>query len=76
MRIENVKSRAKKIVDHLSEDKAKVAVSFLEFLEDRECWEANRKILEDKELMASIKRGKEDIAKGRMKPWREVKRSV
>ena len=76
MRMENVKSKAKKIVDHLSEDKAKVAVSFLEFLEDRECWEASREILEDKELMASIKRGKEDIAKGRMKPWQEVKRSV
>jgi len=72
MRMENVKSKAKKIVDHLSEDKAKVAVSFLEFLEDRECWEASREILEDKELMASIKRGKEDIAKGRMRPWREI----
>jgi hypothetical protein len=72
MRMENVKSKAKKIVDHLSEDKATVAVSFLEFLEDRECWEASREILEDKELMASIKRGKEDIAKGRMRPWREI----
>jgi hypothetical protein len=72
MRMENVKSKAKKIVDHLSEDKARVAVSFLEFLEDRECWEVSREILEDKELMASIKRGKEDIAKGRVKPWRGI----
>ena len=36
MRMENVKVRAKKLVDHLSEDKAKVAVSFLEFLEEKE----------------------------------------
>ncbi len=72
MRMENVKAKAKKIVDHLSEDKAKVAVSFLEFLEDRECWEASREILEDKELMASIKRGNEDIAEGRIKPWRGI----
>ncbi len=76
MRTENVKVRAKKLVDHLSEDKAKVAVSFLEFLEEKECWEATKEILEDKELMASIKRGRADIAKGRVQPWREVKKNV
>ena len=76
MRTENVKVRAKKLVDHLSEDKAKVAVSFLEFLEEKECWEATKEILEDKEVMASIKRGRADIAKGRVKPWREVKKNV
>lgn len=76
MRAENVKARAKKLVDHLSEDKAKVAVSFLEFLEEKECWEATKEILGDKELMASIRRGKADIAEGRVKPWREVKKNV
>ena len=76
MGTENVKVRAKKLVDHLSEDKAKVAVSFLEFLEEKECWEATKEILEDKEVMASIKRGRADIAKGRVKPWREVKKNV
>jgi hypothetical protein len=76
MRTEDVKVRAKKLVDHLSEDKARVAVSFLEFLEEKECWEATREILEDKDLMASIRRGKSDITKGRVKPWREVKKNV
>ena len=76
MRVENVKTKAKKLLDHLSEDKAKVAVSFLEFLEEKECWEATKEILRDRELMASIQRGKEDIAKGRARPWREVKKNV
>lgn len=76
MRAENVKARAKKLVDYLSEDKAKVAVSFLEFLEEKECWEATKEILGDKELMASIRRGKADIAEGRVKPWKEVKKNV
>jgi hypothetical protein len=76
MRVENVKGRAKKLLDHLSEDKAKVAVSFLEFLEDKECWEATKEILGDKELMASIRRGKADIAKGKVRLWREVKKNV
>jgi hypothetical protein len=76
MRVENVKGRAKKLLDHLSEDKAKVAVSFLEFLEDKECWEATKEILGDKELMASIRRGKTDIAKGKVRLWREVKKNV
>jgi len=50
VRAENVKARAKKLLDHLSEDKAKVAVSFLEFLEEKEWWKATREILRDKEL--------------------------
>ena len=76
MRTENVKARAKKLLDHLSEDKARVAVSFLEFLEEKECWEATKEILEDKQLMASIRRGKADIAQGRVRLWREVKKNV
>jgi len=76
VRVENVKVRAKKLLDHLSEDKAKVAVSFLEFLEEKECWEATKEILRDKELMASFRRGKADIAKGEVRPWREVKKNV
>jgi len=36
VRAENVKARTKKSLDHLSEDKAMVAVSFLEFLEEKE----------------------------------------
>lgn len=36
MRAENVKARAKKLLDHLSKDKAMVAVSCLEFLEEKE----------------------------------------
>ena len=76
MRVENVKTRAKKLLDHLSEDKARVAVSFLEFLEEKECWEATREVLRDQELVASIQRGKADIAGGRVKLWREVKKNV
>ena len=76
MRVENVKTRARKLLDHLSEDKAKVAVSFLEFLEEKECWEATKETLEDKALMASIRRGKADIAEGRVRPWREVKKNA
>ena len=76
MKAESLKTKAKKLIDHLSEDQAKVAVSFLEFLEEKECWEATKEILKDRELMSSIQRGKEDIAKGKVRPWREVKENV
>jgi len=76
VRAESLKIKAKKLLDHLSEDKAKVAVSFLEFLEEKECWEATKEILKDRELTASIQRGKEDISKGRVRPWKEVKKNV
>jgi hypothetical protein len=68
--------RAKGLLDHLSEDKTRVAISFLEFLEEKECWEATKEILRDKGLVASIRRGKADIAKGRVRPWREIKKNV
>ncbi len=73
MRAESLKTKAKKLLDHLSEEKAKVAVSFLEFLEEKECWEATREILKDSKFVASIQRGKEDIATGRVRPWTSVK---
>jgi hypothetical protein len=76
VRTENVKTRAKRILDHLSEDRAKAAVSFLEFLEEKECWEATKEILKDNELMSSIRRGKADVAAGRVKPWKEVRKNV
>ena len=76
MRVQSIKTRARKLLDHLSKDKTKVAVSFLEFLEEKECWEATKEILSNKELMASIRRGKADIAKGRVRPWREVTKNV
>jgi len=76
VRAESLKTKAKKLLDHLSEDQAKVTVSFLEFLEEKECWEATKEILKDRELMSSIQRGKEDIAKGKVRPWREVKENV
>jgi hypothetical protein len=76
VRTENVKTRAKRILDHLSEDKAKAAVSFLEFLEEKECWEATKEIFRDNELMSSIRRGKADVAAGRVKPWKEVRKNV
>jgi hypothetical protein len=76
VRTENLKTKAKRLLDHLSEDKAKVAVSFLEFLEEKECWEATKEILRDRALVRSIQKGKEDIAKGRVRPWREVKKNV
>jgi hypothetical protein len=76
VRTENVKTRAKRILDHLSEDRAKAAVSFLEFLEEKECWEATKEILRDNELMSSIRRGKADVAAGRVKPWKDVRKNV
>ena len=76
MRVENVRTKAKRILEQLSEDKAKAAVSFLEFLEEKECWEATKEILRDNEMTASIRRGKADIAAGRVKAWRELKKHV
>jgi len=41
--------------------------------ESRKAQNKSKEILKDRELMASIQRGKEDIAKGRVRPWTSVK---
>ena len=39
-------------------------------------WKETEDILADKELMKSIKRAKEDIKKGRVYDWEEVKKEL
>src|SRR3989344_3414260 len=39
-------------------------------------WKETEEILADKELMKSIKRAKEDIKKGRVYDWEEVKKEL
>ncbi|MBI5788234.1 MAG: hypothetical protein HZA78_05205 [Candidatus Schekmanbacteria bacterium] len=50
-----LKEQAKQIINHLTEDKIKVVISFMEFLEDKEYWDATREILANPRMMDEIK---------------------
>lgn len=44
--------------------------------EDLASWEATMEVMSDKKLVMGIKKGLEDIKKGRVVPWEEVKKKA
>jgi len=72
-----IKERTKQAIDRLSEARVRLILDFIEYLNEKEEWEATKEILEDKGMMEDIRVCDEDIGKGEMDnfiPWNEVKR--
>jgi len=72
-----IKERTKQAIDRLSEARVRLILDFIEYLNEKEEWEATKEILEDKGMMEDIRACDEDIEKGEMDnfiPWNEVKR--
>lgn len=72
----DLKERAVALIERLPKDKLRVAVDFLTYLQDREAWEATWELTSDPKIMASLRRSEEDLRKGRVKRWKDVKRDV
>ena len=63
---------------HLSEERIKEAIDFIEYLRTKELqeeWEATEEILADEEMMKGIREGEAQIARGEYVRWRDVKRT-
>ncbi len=63
---ETLKERAVTTLNELSDDRLQVALDFLEYLKEKEEWEATLEILSDSETMAAIREAEEDWESGRM----------
>ena len=75
----SLKKQAKQIINDLDDDKIKVAVSFMEFLEEKERWEATKEILASPQMVADIEEADKAWKAGRKEefiPWEKVKRNV
>ncbi len=62
-------------LNELSEEKLKVALDFIEYLKDREEWEATWEVLGNKKMMEEIKIADDDWEKGQRKnfvSWEKV----
>ena len=71
--------RAIEQLKHLSEDRIKEAIDFMEYLrtkELREEWEATEEILADEGMMKGIMEGEAQIARGEVYDWDEVREDV
>ena len=63
----------------LSEDRLKAALAFVEYLEEKEEWEATWEVLSDKETMENIKASDYAWVGRRMAefiPWEKVRKDV
>ena len=68
-----VKGRTKKLIDFLPDEDVEVLLKVAERLAE---WEATRELLEDKEIMVSIKRGLEELGRGDTISLEELRKSV
>lgn len=60
----------------LPPEKLRVAVDFLTYLHTKEEWDATLEILQSPILLQSLKRGREDLRRGRWVRWQDVRRGV
>jgi len=71
-----LKEKAFDLIEHLPKDKLQTAIDFLAYLQDRESWEATLELTSDPDIMASLKRSEDDIKRGRVRNWKEIKRNA
>lgn len=71
--MDTVKGRTKELIDLLPDEDVEVVLKVAERLAE---WEATRELLEDKEIMVSIKRGLEELGRGDTISLEELRKSV
>jgi hypothetical protein len=72
----SIRTEAKEALDALSEKKVSVVLDFIDYLREREEWEATDELLSDKKLLRDHKKAREEIRKGKTVKWRSIKRNV
>ncbi|MCD6334135.1 MAG: hypothetical protein J7M27_02225 [Candidatus Latescibacteria bacterium] len=71
--------RAIEQLKHLSEDRIKEAIDFMEYLRNKELreeWEATEEILADEGMMKGIMEEEAQIARGEVYNWDKVREDV
>ncbi len=75
--VRELRKRISNLARQLSPERLRMALEFMEFLKEREEWEATWGILTDPKMMAMIRKAEVDLKAGRMEafiPWEQVKR--
>jgi len=71
--MDTVKDRTKELIDLLPSEDVEVLLKVAERLAE---WEATSELLEDKEVMASIQRGLEELERGEVVSLKKLRKSV
>jgi len=68
-----VKEKARELIESLSDEDVEVLIKMAERLAE---WEATQELLEDEEMVASIRRGLKDLERGDTLSLEELRKSV
>ena len=72
----SIRAEAKEAIDVLSEKKVSVVLDFIDYLKEREEWEATVELFSDTRLLRNYKKARKEIRKGKTVKWRSIKRNV
>ena len=76
MKNAELQKQAMMLVKRLPTEKLKAAIDYMNYLYDREAWEATYELASDPEIVKSLKQAEADVKAGRLKSWADVKRNV
>lgn len=76
MKNAELQKQAMMLVERLPTEKLKAAIDYMNYLYDREAWEATYELASDPEIVKSLKQAEADVKAGRLKSWADVKRNV
>lgn len=63
-------------LEKISPDNLKIVAEFLAYLADKESELATQELLDIPGFIASFERGKQDVAEGQVKNWRNIRSDV
>ena len=72
----SLQQQAVELIKQLSTEKLKAVVDYLNYLQDKEAWEATHELSSDPEIAKSLEHEKADVKAGRLKRWEDVRRDI
>ena len=72
----SLQQQAVELIEQLSTEKLKAVIDYLNYLQDKEAWEATHELTSDPDIAKSLKRAEADVKAGRLNRWSDVRRDV
>ena len=76
MRKATLQQQAVELIEQLSIEKLKALVDYLNYLQDKEGWEATRELVSNWEIAESLECAEGDVRVGELKHWTNVRRDA
>ena len=76
MKHSKLQKQAMMLIERLPKKKLKAAIDYMNYLYDKEAWDATHELTSNAEIVKSLERAEADEKAGRLKSWTDVKRDV